>query len=454
MTSSSRSSLLVTLALVLIVPAPAAGADFTPAQALDLPVRGQLAAAVGADGEAVVAGARGDLTDGRVAVATRAGSGARWKTTTLGAGGAIVRDVQAVIGRRGSVLAWSEIGRRGQAIVIATAAPGGDLAVRARMAVTNASSAFPRLALLRSGAVVVAWRDGRSGSRRARVRVATIDGNRFASAPRTAGTGGATQIVLAARGAGAAVGWVSRHRSLPRKTRLSVRRVAPRTLTIRLLDARGLPAGDATIAGRDIGATARLAGAPDGRLVASWLRPQKIRPYPGEDEGAAPPPTAYINQAAFTRQVLPRLLPARPLPVPSGIAGSVPSVAFDAAGHAVAALSGTAVPNTGPAYDALTAGSTAGGPWSSPQLVAHLGFSRFNPVVVAPASGPVVVYSALLQAPGAPSWAVGASDASGPQVLGATSAGDGRGIAVARAGERVLVAWPSATGGVDVAERG
>ena len=67
------------------------------------------------------------------------------------------------------------------------AAAGGPLAIRRRLAVANAFSASPRLARLRDGAVVLAWRDGRSGSR-SRVRVATIDGDRFTSAPRTVGT--------------------------------------------------------------------------------------------------------------------------------------------------------------------------------------------------------------------------------------------------------------------------
>ncbi len=135
MISRSALVLLTALPLALTVPVGGAGAAFAPAQALDLPVSGQLAAALGADGEAIVAGASGDPTDGRFAVATRAGSGAPWKITTLGAEGAIVRDPQAVIGRRGSVLAWSEIGRRSQAIVVATAAPGGQPAVRERIAV-------------------------------------------------------------------------------------------------------------------------------------------------------------------------------------------------------------------------------------------------------------------------------------------------------------------------------
>lgn len=326
------------------------------------------------------------------------------------------------------------------------------MTVRERVPLADAFGAFPRLAALRSGGVVVAWRDGRSGSRRARVRVATFDGRRFASAPRTAGTD-AAQISLAARGSGAAVAWVGALRPRIRKTRLSVPRARPRPLTVRALDSRGLPTGAGSVVARDVDATTRLAGAPDGRVVAAWVRPQRIRPYPGEERGDAPPPSAYVDPVAFTRQVLPRVLPARPIGGASTFPAGLPSVAFAGPGRAVAALR-TSVRGGVPAFDVVSAGSDAGGPWSNPQPVAHLGFSRFDPLVVAPGSGPVVVYSALVPVGGAPRWTVAASDASGPQALGTTSAGDGRGITVARSGERVLVAWPSATGGVEVAERG
>ncbi|HUR83816.1 MAG TPA: hypothetical protein VMY78_00600 [Solirubrobacteraceae bacterium] len=337
-------------------------------------------------------------------------------------------------------------------VVVATVDADARVTVRERVPLADAFGAFPRLAALRSGGVVVAWRDGRSGSRRARVRVATFDGRRFASAPRTAGTD-AAQISLAARGSGAAVAWVGALRPRIRKTRLSVPRARPRPLTVRALDSRGLPTGAGSVVARDVDATTRLAGAPDGRVVAAWVRPQRIRPYPGEERGDAPPPSAYVDPVAFTRQVLPRVLPARPIGGASTFPAGLPSVAFAGPGRAVAALR-TSVRGGVPAFDVVSAGSDAGGPWSNPQPVAHLGFSRFDPLVVAPGSGPVVVYSALVPVGGAPRWTVAASDASGPQALGTTSAGDGRGITVARSGERVLVAWPSATGGVEVAERG
>jgi hypothetical protein len=282
--------------------------------------------------------------------------------------------------------------------------------------------------------------------------VATIDGGRFAAAPRIAGTN-AAQVVLAANGRGATVGWTSSYRARPGTSGSSVRRALPRGLTVRPLDAHGLPTGAPQTVAADVAAKTRLAGAPDGRLVAAWLRPQKIRPYPGEDRGDAPPLSAYIRPRAFTRQLFPRASPARPLGAPDEVAAGLPSVAFDGADHAVAVLR-TSVPLMGPAFEVRSAESTGGGPWSATRPLASLGFSLFDPVVAAPASGgTVVVFTAVVVAAGKPVWTIDASDGTGTQVLGVTDAGDGRGVAVAREGSAVLVAWQAA-GGVQVAQRG
>jgi hypothetical protein len=450
----SRTILIAALVpLTLAAPVSARGAAFGPAQALDLPVAGPLAAAVGPGGEAVVAGvSSAAAVEQQVEVATRAGSGAPWKVAALGPAVSRARDVQVVIARGRAVVAWAETRRRRPAVVVATGDLGGALKVRRRLAVADAFAASPRLTRLRSGAVVVAWRDGRFRARSS-VRVATIDGDRFATAPLTVGRD-AAQVVLAARGAGATIGWTSTYRLRPGSARGSMRRAMPRTLTVRALGAGGLPTGPATTVGRDVSTTVRLAGAPDGRLVASWVRPQQIRPYPGEDHGAAPPPEAYVAPLAFTRQLLPHARPPRPLGGPGEIPAGAPSVAFDDGDHAVAAVR-VATPRAGPAFDVVTAGARAGGPWTSTSLIAHLGFSGMDPVAAAPAAGDVViVYTALVAGVGtAPSWTIAATDASGAHPLGITTASDGRGVAVARASARVLVAWP-AGGRVQVAERG
>lgn len=447
----NTSRLVVLAALVpftFVLPVSAYGAAFGAAQVLDLPVTGSLAAAVGPGGEGVVAGVRaGAPAKEQVEVATRAGAGAAWKVAALGPGAGEARDVQVAIGHHGVVVAWGEVRGTRQAVVVATGDAGGVLTVRRRVPVADAFAAFPRLTRLPGGAVVLAWRDGKSRVR-SRVRVATIDGDRFASEPRTVGTN-AAQVALAVRGARAAVGWTSTYHSRAGGTRGPAR---PRTLTVRALDARGLPTGPATTAGRDVGPTVRLAGAPDGRLVASWVRPQQIRPYPGEDRGDPPPPSAYVAPVAFTRQLLPQARPARPVGGSDQVAGGPPTVAFDGADHAVAALR-TSSPGLGPAFDVVAAGSRAGWSWSSTHLVAHLGFSRFDPVAVAPASGDVViVHTSLVAGVNTPNWTVGATDSAGTHLLGTTTGSDGRGVVVARAPARLLVAWSSG-GHVQIAER-
>jgi hypothetical protein len=423
------------LPLALAAPETAAAAAFGPAQTLPLPATRQVVAAVGPLGAAVVAAPLGGApVQARIEVASRSAAGGPWRIAGFATSALVVRDVQVAIGRSGPVVAWGEAGRHSAAVVIAGADGAGRLTVRGRFPVRDALSSYPRLAVLRSGAVVAAWRE-RLFHGPSLVRVATLDGGRFSGAPRTAGTD-AAQIVLAARGGSATVGWVSPFRATPGTSGAAVGQ-APHTLTVRSLDRRGLPAGPIQKAGSDVGTTARLAGSPDGRLVASWLRPQRNS----------------SAQQAFTRQLLPRARPARPLVVASEISAGVPTVAFDGAGHVVAAVRSSA-PAAGPFFDVRLSGSSAGGPWSSPRLIAPLGFSRFDPVVAAPGAGDaVVVYTALVQAPGTPAWTVGATDAAGTHPLGVTTGGDGRGIAVARAPGRVLVAWPTATG-VQVAERG
>lgn len=65
----------------------------------------------------------------------------------------------------------------------------------------------------------------------------------------------------------------------------------------------------------------------------------------------------------------------------------------------------------------------------------------------------MIVHTALVPTAARPAWTVDASDASGAQQLGTTTASDGRGIAVAQAAGRILVAWPLG-GVVQIAERG
>lgn len=201
-----------------------------------------------------------------------------------------------------------------------------------------------------AGGAVVGGVRGTPGNRRVELALRTRAGRPWT-------TTDVARIVLASRGMGAAVGWTSADRGRVRKTRLSVPRARPRPFTIRPLGAQGLPTGPPPVVARDVDATVRLAGAPDGRLVASWVRPQKIRPYPREARGDAPPPSAYINPVAFTRQLLPRARPARPVGGPAP-AVSTPTVAFDVAGQALATLR-VASPGGIPASDVVASTSRA-----------------------------------------------------------------------------------------------
>jgi len=180
----TRILLLATVAVLCVGgQGQAYGASFGAAQALDLRVTGPLAAAVGSGGEAVVAGVRRGPGKDQVAVATRARPGGPWNNRVLGPVVTQARDVQALITRDRAVVAWAEARRHRQSVVVATGRAGGALTLLRRVPVADAFAASPRLARLRSGAVVLAWRDGTFRAR-SRVRVATLAGT--ASRPRRA----------------------------------------------------------------------------------------------------------------------------------------------------------------------------------------------------------------------------------------------------------------------------
>ncbi len=336
------------------------------------------------------------------------------------------------------------LGAHGEAAVVAIGDLGAKLAVRARIAVGDAYAASPRLVRMSNDAVVLAWRDG-SYRRGSRVRITRIDGNRLAFAPRTVGRD-VGQVVVSARGSGAVVGWTSAYHVRPGTKAGSLRRAAPRTLTVVPLNYTARP-GTRVIIGRNVGGSVRLAGASDGRVVASWVRPQ-------QDRLNGSLLVVAVSQQAFTRQILPRALPARPVGGSDEVAAGPPSVAFVGSEEAVTVLR-AGEPRGAAFFDLLGAQATDGGPWSAPQRIAGLGFTRMEPVVVRAAAGEgAVVYTALdptINAP--PRWIVAANDATGAHRLGTTDAGDGRGATVAAARGRVLVAWTDGDG-TQIAERG
>lgn len=434
-------------------PAAAGAAAFGPSQPLGMTVTGELATAIGAHGEAAVAGLDGSRPTGTyVDVASRTGAAAAWRSVAVGPVAPQARYVQVAVTSSRVVVAWAQAVGDENSVVVATGPLGAKPRIRARIAVGDADAASPRLTRMSNGDVILAWRDGSFG-KPSSVRVARIDADRLATAPRTVGHA-AAEVVLTARGSGAAVGWTSAYRSRPGTRSGSPRRAQPRTLTVVSLNSRGAP-GATTIVGRDVGATARIFGAPDGRLVATWARPTQIRPYPGEDRGDPPPISAYVFPRAFTRQVLPRLRPARPIGAGAWEAEGPPSIAFDGPDEAIAVVRAQPT-DGGPMYAALGASAHDGGPWSNVQPLAALGFTRMDPVVAAPQAGVgVIAYTALdptINAP--PRWIVAANDDTGMHRLGTTDAGDGLGASVASAPGRVLVAWNDTDDAVQVAERG
>ncbi len=181
-------------------------------------------------------------------------------------------------------------------------------------------------------------------------------------------------------------------------------------------------------------------------MIASWVRPAPANPGPN---GEALAPIYVTFPRAFTRQVFPNLEPARPL---GQTAAGAPSVAFDGPDSAVAALR-TTTPIAGVAFNVIAAESTAGGPWATPRLVAPLGLSRQDPIVVSPEAGDVeIVYSVMNPIASPPTWFVTADEPTGSQPLGTTTDPDDHGVAVALGPAHVLVAWVTANG-VQLVER-
>jgi hypothetical protein len=174
-----RISLLAGLLAVAVMPAAAVAAGpagFSDPEPIGTRDAGQTAAAASADGHAAIAWAEFGGGNAVVHVALRNGANRPWRTTDVEVGTAGMRDLQAAITTRGdTILAWTGFDRRTRhAAVAVVAAPlrGRFGAVR-RVAIGNGFAAFTRLAVLRSGTVVLALRDGPlpRGTARLRVRV-------------------------------------------------------------------------------------------------------------------------------------------------------------------------------------------------------------------------------------------------------------------------------------------
>ena len=408
---------LLTTALALGLAAPAA-AQFSPAQQIALPPSGQLAAAVGPGGQAVVATVVSNgPTAERVRVAARRGPGAPWVRTQLGGTAVEARDVQAVAAPAARMLVvWAHVTRSSNRLRVALTQGSGARTIQS-IAVRSAWSASPRLVVARSGSVVLAYRDAGA----VLVRVLRPGAARFGAAHLVGFD--AASIAVAAAGDGAVVAWPTRFRK------------GPRPAFSRRLAADGRPLEPAQIVSRDAGGTLRLGGAGTGRSVASWVRPAR--------DGR--------RRAAFTRSLQPVARPARPLGGP-GIQPREPASLALRGERALAALGAFGADPFG--FRVLVARSLSGGVWTGARELGPPSAMGGSPrPVLLPGDRELVVWTTARAQAGAAVYEVRATTAQGTAVLGTTTAGDGRGFVVAQSEGRVLVAW-RAPGGLRVADLG
>jgi hypothetical protein len=433
-------SLLVALLVVAVAPAAVAAgpAGFSDPVAIGSGDAARTAGAVGADGTAALAWTGFTREGATLRAALRTGAAGPWRTSALSVDASDIRDPQLAVTPDGDVvLAWAEITGRGRRhdVALSAAPAGGDFGAIRRIAVGNGFSAFPRLAVLRSGAVLLAFRDAPLPRGRARLRVALrpAGGDRF-GAPGTVARRVAA-LALAATGDGAALAW-STPAPKPR---------AARTLYALLLDRRAHPRARPLPISQAAGAEVRLAGSPGGASIASWIRPR-----------AAGRPIAL-----FTREFERSLEPARPVLAPVGTAfGGAAAVTVGASGRALAAA--TALGPGG--VRVFAARSAVGAAWSdlqelSVQPTPVVGDPR--PVLLARGEALVVWTQPRVQ-PGGPVYDVlvaqrpaGQVAFAAPQSLtGNLPGGQAAGLLAATGGSRVLVAWAAPGGGLLAVERG
>jgi hypothetical protein len=438
-----RCTLLLVVLLVAALAVAAAAVAAGPAGFADpVPVgagrANQTAGAVSPDGHAALAWTELGRSGAALHLALRDGVGQPWRTSVLSAGAGALRDPQAVVLPDGdAVVAWaqSRVGAGGRAVAVVAAPAGGEPGAVRRFAVGDGFAARPRLVALRSGAILLAYRDAPpSAPARLRVVLRPARADRF-GAPRTVATR-ASGLALARSGAGAVVAWPA-----PR-----TRGRAGRTLYALRLDGHGRPRGaPVVISHAAAGTEVRLAGSPDGQSIVSWQAPRQA------------------GGALFTRMFEPSLRPARPLTPPVGMAfGGPAAVAMGLSGRALATATSLGGQPTG--LRVVGARSAFGGPWTDAQeLSAQATPSAGSPRPLLFASGEgVVLWMQARQQPGAATYDVqlarrapGQAGFAAPEVLsGGAPADQVTGMLVATGGERVLVAWPAPAGGMLAVERG
>jgi len=434
-----RVAAAVFLALLLPTTAHAATA-FGPVEVVGTKlVTGASVASVNAGGAAAVTGSTYVAADGvdnnAVVVATRAAGGS-WREQVVASRLPLIRDPQVVVTPVGTVVAaWSEVTRSdAERIVVATGRAGGTLRVVSEIAVGRAASAFPRLAVLTTGRVLLAYRDD---LRRIGSRVPVLAPG--AGTPQTLAHG-VSALAFGAAGDLGVVVWLDRtvYGADKRRVLRAVR-----------VGARGFAAERSYIVSRDAGSTPRVAGGADGRAIASWLRPGR---WDSRGQVLRAP-------AAFTRSLWPVLRQAQPLVPPDG---GIPTGAADVdlAGDATAAAALRIIGGPG-GFGVVGAVSHSGGVWTRRMSMAA--GSAMNGSVTAVALGArrsltVWAMARLQLGPATYDVWLAERDANGTivgdQVLNVPyTHGDGRGVAVAHAGTRDLIAYAAPQGGFAIAER-
>jgi hypothetical protein len=386
------------------------------------PISGPTTAAISLDGGAAAVAATSQT---HVILASRAGGA--WREQDVSGTTAFVRDAQVAVNANGTlVAAWAQYTRaRGDELVIAAGRAGAPVQIVARRAVARASSASPRLATLNDRRILLVWRDG------TRVRAAPVLGDRLGPAHVVASRAGT--IALAALRSRAVLAWLDRYSGHATRTLRSVQLRGDGTLLTRPL-----------VVSHAASSSIRVAGNTEPRAIVSWLR--------------LGGPAQAFRREAFTRQVAPYTRPARPV-----AAGTIPldAPAIDLADDASAALTLRASAPGLPSFGIVAANSQSGGVWTRVAPLAQGSPMNGSPQAVALGDRrALAIWADARAAPGTPVYDVhvvardGVGNVTASQVLATPYDHiDGKGVGVAHAGSRTLIAYGAPGGGFAISER-
>jgi hypothetical protein len=439
-------ALALSIVILGVGSASAGAATFgAPATVGSVPTLSTAAVAGGGGTFAFVAGQQDAIVG-----AVRRGAGGAWVTRTLQTGADyVLRDPQVVIDPGGTVTAVWTAELPHPALVAATAVAGAGFGAGHVIARLNdASGASPRMIVLPSGRVLVAFEDrSRLASGQVssydRLETLVLDRGR-ASALRDIGIVGAFPAIAPA-GGGAIISYVA---GAPRcKDSVCARRPVGATL----LDSGGARSGPIVTVAQDL---VTYYGPPrvtsTGSLaVVSWVRP---------GAGSGSPPRPFTREYSTSRS-LHALTAARPFPALGGPGAGTPSIAIlrnrDLLGGSVGSP-----PPGGPfgGQAELTLAADQGA-WQTPSVLsAPSGWTTVPQVRAEATGGALAVYAAARTVPGPATYDVVAVDRSPTGALTQTTIGasldtdDASGISSSvAADDQAIVTWPDANGGVDVA---